>query len=279
MIITHAEIESLKQRLDAPHQFIGFNDFILEKQYDQIIGHFFDIKLNSVFQPIVLTHDASEIIGHEGLLRAHRGDLEQEISPLDVFQIADKSNNLVYFDRLARLTHTLNYIHINHANIKNNLLFLNVHPKLLTEVKADHGKVFEHLLHQYDILPQQIVLEIMEDAVDDHDEGQLIHAIENFKARGYGIALDDFGSQHSNLNRLCALSPDFVKLDKRIIHDATQNSRVKKILPKLVEIIHDLDASVIIEGIETEEHWQIARDTDTDYLQGYLFGYPSKKIT
>ncbi len=277
MIITHAEIESLKQRLDNPHQFIGFDDFILEKQQDQIVGHFFDLQLNSVFQQIVLTHDPREIIGHEGLLRAHR-DQYKDLPPLEVFQIADKSNHLVYFDRLARLTHTLNYVHIHHATTKNNLLFLNVHPKLLTEVKADHGQFFAQVLRQYDILPQQIVLEIMEDAVSDEDEAQMIYAIENFKDRGYGIALDDFGSKHSNINRLCALKPDFVKLDKRIIHDATTQSHVRKILPKLVEIIHDLDASVVIEGIETEEQLHIAQETEADYLQGYLFGYPTAQF-
>ena len=56
-----------------------------------------------------------------------------------------------------------------------------------------------------------------------------------------------------------ALSPNIVKIDRGLLLQAQSNPRAKSILPKLVKILHDLDAKVVCEGIETPAQWQIAR--------------------
>jgi EAL domain-containing protein (putative c-di-GMP-specific phosphodiesterase class I) len=152
------------------------------------------------------------------------------------------------------------------------LLFLNVHPELLVAVNA-HGKVFEQVLHQHDVATHEVVIEIHESAVS--EEKLLADAIANYRERGYKIAIDDFGKEHSNLERLWTLAPEYVKLDGGIIQQAEHNPRLQRILPKLVEIIRELDAEVIIEGVETETQLELAQHAGINLVQGYLLGRPA----
>lgn len=57
-----------------------------------------------------------------------------------------------------------------------------------------------------------------------------------------------------------------------------RNPRARRILPKLVDILHDLGASVISEGVETPEHWEIAQNAGVDMVQGFLFSRPQSEL-
>jgi EAL domain-containing protein (putative c-di-GMP-specific phosphodiesterase class I) len=243
------------------------DDYRLEVNGDEVRANFIGLQLRSVFQPIV---DIAQNMAHgyEALLRAF--DLKgNPVAPPAAFLQAEVAERLVKFDRLCRTLHTLNFLNMGKGS---GLLFLNVHPELLVAVNA-HGKVFEQVLHQHDVATSEVVIEINESAVS--EEKHLAAAIENYRKRGYKIAIDDFGKEHSNLERLWTLSPEYVKLDGGIIQQAESNMRLQRILPKLVEIVHDLGAEVIIEGVETEAQLQLARNAGAQLIQGYLLGRPA----
>jgi EAL domain-containing protein (putative c-di-GMP-specific phosphodiesterase class I) len=191
------------------------------------------------------------------------------ISPPAAFLQAEVAERLVKFDRVCRTLHTLNFLNMGKSS---GLLFLNVHPELLVAVNS-HGKVFEQVLHQHDVATSNVVIEINESAVG--EKKLLAEAIANYRERGYKIAIDDFGKQHSNIERLWTLAPEYVKLDCSIIQQAESNSRLQRVLPKLVDNIRELDAEVVIEGIETQSQFELARHAGGHLLQGYLLGRPS----
>lgn len=243
------------------------SDYRLEVEGDEIRARFIDMELSSVFQPIVdLERDVP--LGYEALLRA--SDPQGiSIPPPAAFRRAEALESLVRFDRLTRTLHTLNFLNMGADEA---LLFLNVHPDLLVAVHG-HGRVFEQVLHQHDVSTRQVVIEINESAVG--AERLLKEAVANYRERGYRIAIDDYGKEHSNLERLWTLLPEYVKLDASIIHAAESNERLQRILPKLVEIIRDLGAEVVVEGIETRAHLDLARHAGASLLQGYLLGKPA----
>lgn len=247
------------------------DDYRLEVHGDEMRANFIGLQLSSVFQPI-FDLERNAPLGYEALLRAfdHKGCA---IAPPAAFRQAEVAERLVKFDRLCRTLHTLNYLNMG---TRNSLLFLNVHPELLVAVNS-HGKVFEHVLHQHDVPTNEVVIEIHESAVS--EEKLLAAAIANYRERGYKIAIDDFGKEHSNLERLWTLSPEYVKLDGSIIQQAEVNQRLQRILPKLVEIIRDLGAEVIIEGVETIEQLELARYAGVHLIQGYLLGRPAAAAT
>ncbi len=242
-------------------------DYRLEVLDDEVRANFIGLHLRSVFQPIV-DLKRNEPLGYEALLRAfdHKGNA---VAPPAAFRQAEVAERLVKFDRLCRTLHTLNYLNMGKGI---GLLFLNVHPELLVAVNA-HGKVFEQVLHQHEVATNEVVIEILESAVS--EEKLLVAAIANYRERGYKIAIDDFGKEHSNLDRIWTLSPEYVKLDGSIIQQAETNSRLQRILPMLVEIIRELGAEVVVEGIETQSQLELARHAGVNLVQGYLLGRPA----
>ncbi len=234
-------------------------------------GNYRGLRLYSAFQALFAA-DTLQAVAHEALLRA-RDENNRSISPAQAFKRAVTDDDAVYFDRLTRMVHALNFFTQSGAQGD---LFLNISGRHLISIAGGHGRTFETLLKHCGLKPTQIVLEILESGVD--DQQHLTEAINAYRSRGFRVAIDDFGSQHSNFDRLWMLSPDIVKLDRSLIVQATANTRVRRILPKLIEIIHDLGAQVACEGIETAEQHALARDAGADLLQGFYYAMPAAEV-
>lgn len=248
-------------RQDWPH--LKFGDDAVRGIVTEAMG----IQLSSVFQPIV---DATgQVMAEEALLRARSHGVQ--IPPLSVFRIAAAHGQLVAFDRLARTLHLLNYLAYPRHHER---LFLNVHPRLLGEVSR-HGLVFEEILSSVHWTPQHITLEFLEDDVAQGDFVHLREAVHNYRQRGYGIAIDDFGGEQlSRLDSIWELKPDVVKLERQLLLKSESSERIRKSLVHLVEMLHQLDAQVVMEGVETATQHQIALDAGVDLLQGFYYGEP-----
>lgn len=242
-------------------------------QFDDkgIFGGFAGMRLYSAFQPI-LSSDTLQPVAFEALLRA-RDINDLPLSPADAFRRAEMPDQVVYLDRLCRVVHAINFFNQDHADGD---LFLNVSGGHLMRVDSGHGTTFEKLLGYCSLPPSRIVLEILEAHVG--DLRRLQEAIVAYRSRGFRIAIDDFGCEHSNFDRLWQLTPDIVKLDRSLILQAELNPRARRILPKIVEIIQDLGALTVCEGIETIEQHSIALDAGADLLQGYYYARPATEL-
>ena len=63
-----------------------------------------------------------------------------------------------------------------------------------------------------------------------------------------------------------------------LIVQASENDRAQRMLPKIVDIIHELGASVVIEGIESADQHALAVDCGTDLVQGYYYALPASDV-
>lgn len=222
--------------------------------------------LSSAFQPIFDRQGTR--FGDEALLRAtvrHKA-----ISPQQAFDSARQGDKLIAFDRLCRTVHVMNFA--SYAP-QERLLFLNVHPELLVQIN-DHGAYFERILNGLGFSPNQVVLELLENEAAAVDASAIGRAVKNYRAKGYRIALDDFGHGMANLDRLWLLEPDFVKLDRHILTLASQQEKARHGYAKLVSLLHDAGSLVIAEGVETLEQKEIALESGVDGLQGFLLAHP-----
>ncbi len=264
--IVNSHVEQLRLQLKES-LLLDLDEYSLAEQATgEFNSTFLGVRLNSAFQPIY-DSAAGDLYGHEALLRPSLGG-ELASTPEFAFSYAEQAGKLVQFDRVSRTLHVLNFRQIY---AENGLLFLNVHPKLLIAVNA-HGKVFEKILHDNSVPTERVVIEIPESLVE--QDKQLEEAIVNYRDRGYHIAIDDFGKKKTNLERLWKLSPDYVKLDLSIIQEAEHNNKVRKALPSLINLIRDVGAKPIIEGIETQNQLDIAIQAGATLLQGYFLGKP-----
>ncbi len=247
---------------------LNLDDYDLaEQSTGEFNSTFLGVRLNTAFQPIY-DSKAGELYGHEALLRPSLGG-ELPSSPDFAFTYAEQAQKLVQFDRVSRTLHVLNFRQIYQEN---GLLFLKVHPKLLTEVSA-HGQVFEHILHSNALPTKRVVIEIHEGLIE--NDRLLFEAIENYRERGYKVAIEHFGGRKTRLDRLWKLNLDYVKLDTSIIQQAENSPRLHKALHGLIETIRDVGAEPIATGIETQTQLDIEIASGAHLLQGYLLGKPA----
>jgi len=249
-------------------------DHALQFDDNGAIGCYDGLRLYSVFQPILQARDLKPF-AYEALLRV-RSLAGEILGPQDVFKRTEVSEEILYLDRLCRVIHAINFF--SQQPDKKLTLFLNVDGRhLLNVANGGHGRTFQALLDYCGVRPHQVVLEIVESLVA--DSRHLSEALESYQKLGYRIAVDDFGSRESNFDRLWNLSPDIVKLDRGLVSQSAINPRARRVLPKLVDIIHELGATVVCEGIEDEDQHHIAVDAGTDLLQGYYYARPAAEIS
>jgi len=124
-------------------------------------------------------------------------------------------------------------------------------------------------------LSHSIVLEIGEQAITDRiDMDQVMVEIAILRARGIRVALDDFGKEGSNLNRLTHLPIDIVKIDKSLIDRIVIDRRSREALRSIARLAEALEFEVIAEGVETEAQRDMLLDLGLHLHQGFLYARP-----
>lgn len=91
---------------------------------------------------------------------------------------------------------------------------------------------------------------------------------------GFKFSLDDFGSGFNGLNRLATLQLSEVKIDRHLIKLLPDSSRAITIIKQIIFLIKDLQYTIVAEGIETNEQFEILADLGCDRFQGFLLHKP-----
>lgn len=102
------------------------------------------------------------------------------------------------------------------------------------------------------------------------------HSMSQFTRAGYNFYLDDFGAGYSNFNCLLQLPFQNVKLDMNLIQMDIRDDGTQQIglIKTLTGFLHDMDLTVIAEGVETTEVANVLRSMDMDRIQGYIYAKP-----
>jgi EAL domain-containing protein (putative c-di-GMP-specific phosphodiesterase class I) len=227
-----------------------------------------DFVLRSHFQPI-LSFSHRSIVGHEALIRASTSE-GIGISPLDLLRQARQTEDLINLDRICR------YLHLRQAAFLGleGYLFLNMHPLALMHLPYSGADTFmQAVIAETGLSPDRLIIEITEDALADDSEFET--SIAFLKQLGCRVALDDFGAGHSNFDRVWRVHPQVVKLDRGFALRAETSEDAQRLLPQIVELLHEAGSLVLLEGIETARQACIAMASDVDFAQGYHFGRPS----
>lgn len=130
------------------------------------------------------------------------------------------------------------------------------------------------LVAKYRIDPKLLSVEITESAyVEDY---QIIsRLVDELRAAGFAVHMDDFGSGYSSLNMLKDLNVDVLKLDMKLLDvEGSQARKGKSILESIITMARLVDLRVIAEGVETEEQRDFLMRAGCLYAQGYYFYRP-----
>jgi diguanylate cyclase (GGDEF)-like protein len=95
------------------------------------------------------------------------------------------------------------------------------------------------------------------------------------RKHGHFVGLDHYGQCFSHLGYLKSLRPDYVKIDRAYtgeLKDEKSDSRF--FIGSLCSVAHSIDITVIAEGVETEQQWQLLKELNVDAIQGYIIDRP-----
>jgi len=120
----------------------------------------------------------------------------------------------------------------------------------------------------------RVVIEITEHAqVDDYDALQT--ALAPLRERGAQLAIDDVGAGFANLRHILRLAPDLVKLDLSLTQEISRDPAREALASSLVSFAEGVGASIVAEGISSDEDLTLLRALGVDYGQGFHLARPS----
>lgn len=147
---------------------------------------------------------------------------------------------------------------------------VNISPRRF--LKSDMVEVFLSIIQDTGVNPALLELEITETAIIENDE-VFIDYLKELKKIGIKISIDDFGTGYSSLIYLKKFMIDTVKIDQYFIKSyMTENT--SPITKYTIKLAHELDLTVVAEGVETLEQLEFLRQHNCNQIQGYLFSRP-----
>ncbi len=216
------------------------------------------------YQPLVNLWN-NRIVGAEALLRWHRGK-HGYISPAEFVPVAERSGivveigDFVIESACAQLRRWLDAGHRNQR--------VAVNLSLIQLRRGDVKRTVSRAIDMYDIDPSQLELEISERGAIGDDQ-RIVRQLHELKALGIRLSLDDFGTGDTAIEYLKRLPIDVLKLDRSYVAGALENGVDSVIASALVGLAKNMNLTVIAEGVESREQFDLLRSWGCHLYQGY----------
>ena len=220
------------------------------------------------YQPLVPMHPM-EKFGFEALLRWQHPILGY-ISPLEIIDIAEEHGFAVLLGEWI-FRQVLSDIQTVEEPLLNQFyVSVNLSPSLFNRQLPQ--KLID-MLNISNIDARHLAVEVTEDItlqnVDDS-----IAILNDLRKAGIQSSLDDFGTGYSSLSYIKDLPVDKLKLDKSFVRYIDLNYKQYQLANHICSLAHDLDLTVVAEGVETQEELNIMKQFQVNYVQGYFYSKP-----
>jgi len=226
-------------------------------------------ELSLVFQPKVRLSDGC-LSGAEALVRWNH-PTRGEISPSEFIPLAEETGLILPIGQWVLKEACLQRKRWTDAGLPEFSLAVNCSAVQFTrgDVIADISAAVENS----GLDPRWLEVELTESLLmKDIDKG--IESLERMKSIGIQIAIDDFGTGFSSLSYLKRLPVNKLKIDQTFVTDLPVDKGDAAIVSTIVTLSRNLGLSVVAEGVETIEQYEILRAFGCDEAQGYLISWP-----
>lgn len=119
---------------------------------------------------------------------------------------------------------------------------------------------------------RDLTIELTESAAQ--EVSHLLDTLTRLRLKGSHLALDDFGTGYSSLVQLHQLPFSEMKIDRSFVMEMDKSRECQTIVKSIVDLAHNLDLTVVAEGVETNSALEQLRALGCDVAQGYLIAKP-----
>jgi len=94
------------------------------------------------------------------------------------------------------------------------------------------------------------------------------------RLKGIALSIDDFGTGFSSMEQLKRIPFTEMKIDRAFVNGAVNDPAALAILESSVDLAKKLDMSVVAEGVENQDDWDLVARLGVDLVQGYFVAKP-----
>ncbi len=222
-------------------------------------------KLLAYYQPIVALETRS-IVGYEALGRQLVDGTIRSLGPF----FSDSSIPVEEHVRIDRLLREQAIAKLSQLPDPP-MLYINLKPSWIYQHYKSSGELHTlQLLDKYGIHPSKICIEITEEEFNG-SISELNEIINLYRAYGCRIAIDDVGTGFSNFDRIAQIQPNLLKIDIHLMKKSANHSGYLGVLRSFSTLAEQIGASLLVEGVETNQDLKRAIQIGARYVQGYLF--------
>ena len=226
-------------------------------------------ELSIVYQP-KLRLESGEVCGVEALVRWNHPE-KGEISPTDFIPLAEETGLILPIGQFVLREACAQRQRWTDAGIAPFPVAVNC-----SSVQFTRGDVIADIdaaIAESGLDPRWLEVELTESLLlQDIDAG--IDSLQGMKRLGIQVAIDDFGTGFSSLSYLKRLPVDKLKVDQSFVKDLATDTGDAAIVSAIVTLSRNLGLSVVAEGVETKEQYDILHGYGCDEAQGYLISWP-----
>ncbi|MFA6302249.1 MAG: EAL domain-containing protein [Legionella sp.] len=211
-----------------------------------------------------------KIIGAEILLRWHNEFLGN-VPPSDFIPIAERTGLIIDLGNWV-LRKSCEQI-MQWQEQYSIILPFSVNISPLQLIHPQFTKNLKKILKNYKFPAKYLELEITESVLMD-ESNEMSRILKSISTTGIKLALDDFGTEYSSLNRLNTLPINILKIDKTFVAEIHRADDKVILVDIIIKLAKELGMSIVAEGIETKEQLDYLLAHECFIGQGFLFSKP-----
>jgi EAL domain-containing protein (putative c-di-GMP-specific phosphodiesterase class I)/ActR/RegA family two-component response regulator len=128
-------------------------------------------------------------------------------------------------------------------------------------------------VRRHGLSPRHVVLEVTERAAMS-DVASMLETLVRLFMSGFRLSIDDFGTGYSSLQQLARIPFSELKIDQSFVTGASERESLRIILGSSIQMARRLKLGVTAEGVATQQDWNLLKQLDCDFAQGYLIARP-----
>ena len=203
------------------------------------------------------------VTGHELLTRCLAPPF---LGPSVLFQTANEQGLLGSLDERCLIS----CLDMGETLRSSGPVHVNCYPSTLLNMSAERlAAIFEPAGRA----AMSVVVELSEQQILG-DPSSLIPVLQQLRATGVKVALDDVGFGRTSLEALILLQPDIIKVDQAFVRGIAEDDSRRGNIARLVRVVEALGAELIAEGVELQADADVLLELGVTFAQGFLFGFP-----
>src|SRR5262245_23922023 len=118
-----------------------------------------------------------------------------------------------------------------------------------------------------------LILEITETAAMT-DVGRCLENLARLRVKGFDLSIDDYGTGYSSMQQHARVPYTELKIDQSFVMGASSQPRLRVMLESSMQMAEKLGLTVVAEGVETRQDWNLLTELGCHKAQGYFIAKP-----